>query len=104
MPPSAIHRQQPSPLLLAKLQRPRPVSSLVRRDRLHALLDQGAERRLTLVCAPAGFGKTTLIADWLSDRDACAWLSLDDDDSLWQSTCTKALAAHAPRLDAIRVE
>lgn len=81
MPPNTGEQQERSQLLLTKLQVPRPVASLVRRDRLHALLDQGADRRLTLVSAPAGFGKSTLIADWLNEQDACAWLSLDEDDN-----------------------
>jgi LuxR family maltose regulon positive regulatory protein len=57
----------------------------VSRPRLIARLDQGAERKLTLVCAPAGFGKTTLLAEWLarftaSERRA-AWVSLDPGDN-----------------------
>src|SRR5690606_19364974 len=50
------------------------------------LLDRGATARLTLVSAPAGFGKTTLLAQWLSQPNtsgsAIAWLSLDSSDDV----------------------
>jgi LuxR family maltose regulon positive regulatory protein len=54
----------------------------VDRERLRALLDAASEARLVLVSAPAGFGKSTLLADWL-DRSAFrgAWLSLDARDN-----------------------
>jgi LuxR family transcriptional regulator, maltose regulon positive regulatory protein len=54
------------PLLATKLYRPRPQARLVVRPRLRALLDAAPFRPLTLVVAPAGFGKTTLLADWLT--------------------------------------
>jgi LuxR family maltose regulon positive regulatory protein len=56
----------------------------VPRPRLIQLLNEGlrTKRRLTLVSAPAGFGKTTLIADWLKQIDLpAAWLSLDEADN-----------------------
>jgi LuxR family maltose regulon positive regulatory protein len=57
----------------------------VSRPRLIARLDQGAERMLTLVSAPAGFGKTTLLAEWLAASPAggrpVAWVSLDAGDN-----------------------
>ena len=55
-----------SPLLETKLYVPRPRRGLVSRPRLSERLDQGAESKLTLVSAPAGFGKTTLLAEWLA--------------------------------------
>jgi ATP/maltotriose-dependent transcriptional regulator MalT len=62
-------------------QAPRP--GFVLRPRLMEALEEGLGRGLILVCAPAGFGKTALLADWArrSQRPA-AWLSLDagDDD------------------------
>ena len=70
------------PLLLAtKLYRPLPRAHLVRRPHLFARLTQGAERPLTLISAPAGFGKTTLLSAWLAEcgRPA-AWLSLDAEE------------------------
>src|SRR5918992_4348277 len=74
-----------SPLLATKVYAPRWRRGLVSRPRLIARLDQGSERKLTLVSAPAGFGKSTLLAEWLSgpsasDRPA-AWVSLDPSDN-----------------------
>jgi LuxR family maltose regulon positive regulatory protein len=55
------------------------------RPRLRERLNRGATSKLTLVSAPAGFGKTTLLADWLGAADAdvrlAAWLSLDHNDN-----------------------
>ncbi len=74
----------PAPLLATKLFIPSPRRSLVPRRRLVERLDAGlaAGHRLTLVSAPAGFGKTTLVGEWVSNcgRPA-AWLSLDEGDS-----------------------
>ncbi|MEA3334739.1 MAG: LuxR C-terminal-related transcriptional regulator [Chloroflexota bacterium] len=65
-----------------KLNRPRVVSDLVERPRLVEKLNSGLERKLTLVAAPAGFGKTTLVSSWLDRVDRpTAWLSLDEHDS-----------------------
>jgi LuxR family transcriptional regulator, maltose regulon positive regulatory protein len=72
------------PLLSTKLQAPMARPNTVARPRLVARLAEGLRlaRRLTLVSAPPGFGKTTLIQDWIagSDRRA-AWLSLDEGDN-----------------------
>src|SRR6266545_2462204 len=72
-----------SPQLLAtKLYLPRVRPDLVARPRLFARLDAGLHGALTLVCAPAGFGKTTLLAEWLRRTGrAAAWLGLDAGDS-----------------------
>ena len=52
------------------------------RSRLIEQLTKGLNGKLTLVSAPAGFGKTTLITDWLSQLElSIAWVSLDEDDS-----------------------
>ncbi len=68
-------------LLRTKLYRPRPVGDLVHRTRLSELLDRYSDRAVTLICAPAGFGKTTLLSDWLENCDCpSAWLSLDKSD------------------------
>ncbi len=75
---------------------PRPRESLVRRPRLIERLDQATHATLTLISAPPGFGKTTLVADWLaasmSDELTLAWLSLDptDDESgaFWSGVAT----------------
>ena len=59
-------RRAPAPLLETKLFVPRPRRGLVPRPRLSERLDRGAASKLTLVSAPAGFGKTTLLAEWLA--------------------------------------
>src|SRR5579885_2055258 len=74
-----------TPLLETKFYVPGPRRRLVPRPRLTARLNRGAESKLTLVSAPAGFGKTTLIAEWLAgvagDGRSAAWLSLDQADN-----------------------
>ena len=73
------------PLMATKLYVPKPRRGLVARPRLLERLRRGAEARLTLVSAPAGFGKTTLLAEWLEASAAAgrrvAWLSLDAADN-----------------------
>ncbi len=72
------------PLLQTKLYIPPVRSELVPRPRLIERLNAGFHRKLTLVSAPAGFGKTTLLSEWVrQSRRAVAWLSLDpgDDDA-----------------------
>ncbi|HUG14138.1 MAG TPA: LuxR C-terminal-related transcriptional regulator [Thermomicrobiales bacterium] len=75
----------PSPLLETKLFSPRWRPGLVSRPRLIERLERGIERKLTLVSAPAGFGKTTLLAEWLAaaptGERAAAWVSLDQGDN-----------------------
>ena len=73
------------PLIATKLYVPRLRRGLVARPRLLERLRRGADSRLTLLSAPAGFGKTTLLAEWLGqtpgeDRSV-AWLSLDPSDN-----------------------
>ena len=69
------------PLLATKLNVPPHRSKVVRRPRLDKRLSEGLARKLTLVSAPAGFGKTTLIAGWAEGCDLpVAWLSLDEAD------------------------
>jgi LuxR family transcriptional regulator, maltose regulon positive regulatory protein len=71
-----------TPILTTKLYIPPPRPSVVLRPRLSERLNEGLHRKLTLVSAPAGFGKTTLISAWIAlcDRQV-AWLSLDEGDS-----------------------
>lgn len=70
------------PLLATKLHVPRPRTHLVARPHLVERLQQGIERALTLISAPAGFGKTTLLAQWLAACNmSAAWLSLDAEDN-----------------------
>ena len=71
------------PLLLGtKLHPPRRRRTLVPRPRLTALAERSRHRALTLVSAPAGFGKTTLVADWFAAGASTAWLSLDPGDGM----------------------
>ena len=86
----------PMPILATKLYIPPPNANLVSRSRLLEALNQGLTRKLTVISAPAGFGKTTLLSDWLYTKDEggkmkgeernlhparVAWLSLDESDN-----------------------
>ena len=69
-------------LLATKLHMPASRPGLVPRPRLMARLDEGLARGLVLVCAPAGYGKTVLLADWARRGEfPAAWLSLDAGDN-----------------------
>ena len=69
-------------LLATKLYLPRPQPGFVPRPRLVGQLGQGLAGPLTLVCAPAGFGKSALLADWARrGRRPVGWLSLDEADN-----------------------
>jgi len=83
---------QSQPILITKLHSPEPRPHLVERRRLLDLLDRSLaeRRRLTLVAAPAGYGKTTLVSAWLhglaagsrtETAPAVVWLALDEDDN-----------------------
>ncbi len=70
------------PLHRAKLAMPQSLLSLVQRQHLDAKLDAAFSGKLTLLTAPAGFGKTTAVAQWLLHRRLrYAWLSLDERDN-----------------------
>jgi LuxR family maltose regulon positive regulatory protein len=69
-------------ILTTKLYIPRPQPNLVHRPRLIERLNEGLMRKLTLVSAPAGFGKTTLLGEWVrSCGRPVAWISLDENDN-----------------------
>ena len=71
-----------APILAAKLFKSGVRPEAVRRPQLLARLDEGRQRKLTLVSAPAGFGKTTLVSEWSSGcGQPAAWLSLDAGDN-----------------------
>jgi LuxR family maltose regulon positive regulatory protein len=71
-----------APLIRTKLQRPRLPRDLVRRSRLLDRLNEESQRKLTLISAMAGTGKTTLLAQWLAEcPQPGAWLSLDEHDN-----------------------
>lgn len=88
-------------MLATKLFTPTPRRQLVARPRLVEQLDSSldASHRLTVVSAPAGFGKTTLLSDWLTRRDPSqtptrvAWFSLDDGDNDLPRFLTHVVAA-----------
>jgi LuxR family maltose regulon positive regulatory protein len=84
-------------LLETKLYAPRVRRSLVARPRLIERVSRGAESKLMLVSAPAGFGKTTLVAEWLASAPAgdlsAAWLSLDQADNQPSSFWPYVIAA-----------
>ena len=72
----------PAPLLLTKLYIPPPRPKIVLRPRLIERLNEGLQCKLILISAPAGFGKTTMVSDWIPGcRRPVAWLSLDKGDS-----------------------
>jgi LuxR family maltose regulon positive regulatory protein len=69
-------------LLRTKLQKPLLGQDLISRPLLLQRLNDGLNRKLTFVSAPAGYGKTTLLAQWLTECPRpSAWLSLDEYDS-----------------------
>jgi LuxR family transcriptional regulator, maltose regulon positive regulatory protein len=90
----------PDPVVETKLLLPRSRRQLVLRPRLAELLHRGASAPVTLVAAPAGFGKTTLLASWFAtrtpdreDHHPVAWVSLDDHDRHALSFWTYVLLA-----------
>jgi ATP/maltotriose-dependent transcriptional regulator MalT len=97
-----------APLIRTKITIPPPRPQVVVRKRLFGLLDDGIKRPLTLVSAPAGSGKTSLITSWLyenGEKLRVAWLSLDDHERdpvrllayiIAALQNVEAMAAHAP--------
>jgi LuxR family maltose regulon positive regulatory protein len=90
-----------SPLVLTKLRLPAPRARLVQRERLVERLDMDTGASLLLLCAPAGYGKTTLLAEWarsLREQGAAvAWFAIDrgDDDPLCFASYLVASLAQA---------
>ena len=81
-------------LIHTKLYRPRLGSDLIPRPRLLERLNAGLGGKVTLVCAPAGYGKTTLLAAWVETIDRpTAWLSLDENDDELASFVSSLTAA-----------
>ena len=93
-------------LLATKLRAPQPRPHLVHRPRLIQRLEQGMERALTLISAPVGFGKSTLLSDWLAwCAIPVAWLSLESQDNepaRFLSYLLAALQSYDPHLGTIR--
>ena len=70
------------PLLSTKLHIPPSRAQQIPRPRLLELLNQGSHKKLTIVSAPSGYGKTTLLCQWLAGHNLpYAWLSLDEADN-----------------------
>ena len=86
-----------SSLLDSKFYAPRRRSGLVPRPHLTDRVQRGTRSKLTLVSAPAGFGKSTLLAEWLgvasADRSVTVWLSLDPGDNHPVAFWTHLIAA-----------
>src|SRR5438067_1967373 len=82
---SGWRREKVTPILATKLYLPRLRPNVVSRPRLLERLNEGLHRKLTLISAPAGFGKTTLVSEWVEGierpRARTAWLSLDEGDN-----------------------
>ncbi len=71
-----------APILATKLYIPPPRPQLVPRPRLVERLNAGLRRKLTLLSAPVGYGKTTTLSEWIPHSVRCvAWVSLDDGDN-----------------------
>lgn len=91
-------------LLHTKLNRPSVAPDIVPRDRLIKRLDQGRKRPLTLISAPAGYGKSTLASRWIASGDyPCAWVSLDKNDNDLRQFLSYLLAAIQQVFDKIHL-
>jgi ATP/maltotriose-dependent transcriptional regulator MalT len=90
------------PVLATKLYIPPPPPQVVPRPRLIARLNEGLRRKLALIAAPAGFGKTTLLAAWVAEsRRPVAWLALDpaeSDPTRFLAYLVAAVRTIAPRI------
>ncbi len=92
----------PTPILATKLYIPRLRPNVVMRPHLIERMNEGLHCKLTLITAPAGFGKTTLLSAWVAGCDRrVAWLSLDKEDSdttLFLTFLVAALGTLAPTI------
>jgi LuxR family transcriptional regulator, maltose regulon positive regulatory protein len=103
-PPQSDQGRQPRPLLVSKITAPLLRPGTVTRNRLLERLDEDGARRLSVVVAPAGWGKTTLLAAWAeraAESASVAWLTLDETDDepnrFWTHVIT-ALQTVAPEI------
>jgi len=86
--------QKSDPLIRTKLRLPFTRPELVSRPRLKEQIAQGLRGPLTLISAPAGFGKTTLVASYISNCGLpIAWLSLAKDDNQVERLLSYLVAA-----------
>ncbi|MCK9858924.1 LuxR C-terminal-related transcriptional regulator [Paenibacillus sp. ATY16] len=91
---NAIPGSERGPIAVSKLLVPNAASNYVERPRLSSIMDRSNTCRLTVVAAPAGFGKTTLVSGWISRRAArAAWLSLEPADNTFVRFWSCAAAA-----------
>src|SRR5437588_8721393 len=107
MPEPLLLRDQ---LLATKFFVPSSSHPVIPRPHLNTLLNQGLRRKLTLISAPAGFGKTTLLSSWVQsflqenhESPRVAWVSLDEGDNepvLFWTYLLTALDAQQPGLCA----
>jgi len=95
-------------LIPAKLSRPLRLDNTLLRDRLIARLSNSNLYRLVLVTSPAGYGKTTLIAQWAAEKSGLGWYSLDDSDnyperfaSYFMAAVQQATDGHCVRSEAL---
>ena len=95
----------PPSIVTTKLQVPRLCANFTARSRLTTQIDGGLDQMLTLISAPAGFGKTMLLAEWASRHPyPVGWFSLDTNEnqpSLFWLHFIAALQLIAPGLDAL---
>lgn len=97
------HTSQPEThdLLQTKFVRPNQNATVIPRERLIASLDDGVSGKITLLSAPAGFGKSTLVSQWLAAKDTLipAWVALDAGDNdpvrFWRYFITTCQAGDA---------
>jgi LuxR family maltose regulon positive regulatory protein len=82
------------PIIATKLYAPPSRPEIVLRPRLTEQLNTGLHHKLTLISAPAGFGKTTLVSEWIAaGQRPAAWLSLDEEESDLARFLTYLIAA-----------
>ncbi len=95
--PAHGHRgREPRPLLVNKVAAPLLQPGIVTRSRLLARLDESVAKPLSVVVAPAGWGKTSLLAEWAfraGDHTPVAWLTLDETDDEPNRFWTHVIAA-----------
>jgi len=96
----------PTPILATGFHFPPPLANLVLRPRLIERLNEGlsASRKLTLISAPAGFGRTTLVSEWVAVCERpVTWLSSDEGDNdpiCFLTYLVAALQTIAPNIGA----
>jgi LuxR family maltose regulon positive regulatory protein len=89
-----MEREMATPLLTTKLHIPPTRSEIVPPPRLTEQLDDGLQGKLTVVSAPAGFGKSTLLSEWVRESKRPAdWVSLDEGDNELARFLTYLIAA-----------